>query len=33
MITLAAAYLHDIGIPEAERRYGSCAGPHQEELV
>jgi len=32
MITLAAAYLHDIGIPEAERRYGSCAGPHQEEL-
>jgi len=30
--TLAAAYLHDIGIPEAERRYGSCAGPHQEEL-
>jgi HD superfamily phosphodiesterase len=31
-VTLAAAYLHDIGIPEAERRYGSCAGPHQEEL-
>lgn len=30
--TLSAAYLHDIGIPEAERRYGSCAGPHQEEL-
>lgn len=31
-VTLAAAYLHDIGIPEAERRYGSCAGPHQEKL-
>lgn len=30
--TLTAAYLHDIGIPEAERRYGSCAGPRQEEL-
>lgn len=30
--TLAAAYLHDIGIPEAERLYGSCAGPRQEEL-
>jgi HD superfamily phosphodiesterase len=32
MITLAAAYLHDIGIPEAERLHGSCAGPYQEEL-
>ena len=31
-VTLTAAYLHDIGIPEAERTYGSCAGPHQEEL-
>jgi hypothetical protein len=31
-VTMAAAYLHDIGIPEAERLYGSCAGPHQEEL-
>lgn len=32
IVTLAAAYLHDIGIPEAERRYGSCSGPYQEEL-
>jgi HD superfamily phosphodiesterase len=31
-ITLVAAYLHDIGIPAAERIYGSCAGPYQEEL-
>ena len=31
MTTLAAAYLHDIGIPEAERKYGSCAGPYQEQ--
>lgn len=30
-VTMAAAYLHDIGIPEAERRYGSCAGPYQEQ--
>lgn len=30
-LTMAAAYLHDIGIPEAERKYGSCAGPHQEK--
>lgn len=30
-ITLAAAYLHDIGIPEAERKHGSCAGPYQEQ--
>jgi HD superfamily phosphodiesterase len=29
-VTLTAAYLHDIGIPEAERKYGSCAGPLQE---
>ena len=26
----AAAILHDIGIPEAERKYGSSAGPFQE---
>jgi putative nucleotidyltransferase with HDIG domain len=31
-VTLTAAYLHDIGIPNAERIYGSCAGTHQEEL-
>lgn len=31
-ITLAAAYLHDIGIPEAERIYGSSAGHYQEKL-
>lgn len=30
-VTMTAAYLHDIGIPEAERRYGSCAGPLQEQ--
>lgn len=30
-ITLAAAYLHDIGIPAAERKFGSCAGPYQEQ--
>ncbi|MFA5514931.1 MAG: HD domain-containing protein [Desulfuromonadales bacterium] len=30
-LTMAAAWLHDIGIPEAERKYGSCAGPHQEQ--
>ncbi|PLX83352.1 MAG: phosphohydrolase [Desulfuromonas sp.] len=29
-VTLAAAYLHDIGIPAAERKYGSSAGRHQE---
>ena len=28
--TLAAAYLHDIGIPEAERKHGSCSGQWQE---
>lgn len=32
IVTLSAAYLHDIGIPAAERKYGSCAGPYQEEL-
>lgn len=30
-VTMAAAYLHDIGIPEAERKHGSCAGPYQEQ--
>ncbi len=29
--TLVAAYLHDIGIPEAERKYGSCSGRSQEQ--
>jgi len=29
-VTLAAAYLHDIGIHEAERKYGSCGGRYQE---
>lgn len=31
-ITLTAAYLHDIGIPDAERLYGSSDGPYQEKL-
>lgn len=31
-VTLTAAYLHDIGIPAAERIHGSCAGSFQEEL-
>ncbi len=26
-----AALLHDIGIPEAERKCNSCAGRHQEQ--
>lgn len=30
-VTLTAAYLHDIGIPAAERKFGSCAGPYQEQ--
>jgi hypothetical protein len=29
--TLIAAYLHDIGIPEAERKYGRCPGHYQEQ--
>ena len=29
-VVLAAALLHDIGIPEAERRHGSAAAEHQE---
>ncbi|MCX8043203.1 MAG: HD domain-containing protein [Desulfobacterota bacterium] len=31
-VVIAAAYLHDIGIHEAEQRYGSSAAPYQEEL-
>ena len=30
VLTLAVAYLHDIGIHEAERRHGSSAGNFQE---
>lgn len=30
-IVIPAAILHDIGIHEAERKYGSSAGPHQEK--
>lgn len=30
VLTLTAAYLHDIGIPEAERKHGSSAGHWQE---
>lgn len=29
-ITQLSALLHDIGIPEAERKYGSCMGKYQE---
>ncbi len=29
-VVIAAAVLHDIGIPEAERKYGSAAGHYQE---
>jgi len=28
---MGAAYLHDIGIHEAEKKYGSNAGPYQEK--
>lgn len=31
-VVMAAAYLHDIGIKEAERRYKSTASKYQEEL-
>jgi len=31
-VLMAAAYLHDIGIHEAEKRYGSTAARYQEEL-
>ncbi len=30
-VVLSAAYLHDIGIHEAERKYGSTEGRYQEE--
>jgi len=30
VLTIAAAYLHDIGIPESERKYGRCDGKSQE---
>ena len=30
VLTLSSAYLHDIGIPEAERKHGSSAGNWQE---
>jgi len=30
-VILSAAYLHDIGIPEAERKYGSSASEFQEK--
>ena len=29
-VILSAAYLHDIGIPEAEKKYGSSASKYQE---
>ena len=29
-VVIAAAILHDIGIPEAERKHGSSAGEYQE---
>lgn len=32
LVLEAAAILHDVGIHEAERRYGNCNGKHQEEL-
>ena len=31
VLTLSACYLHDIGIPEAERKYGHCGGKLQEQ--
>ncbi len=31
LVTLAASYLHDIGIPEAERKYRRCDGKLQEQ--
>jgi HD superfamily phosphodiesterase len=30
LVVMGAAYLHDIGIPEAERKYGSSSGHYQE---
>lgn len=31
LVTLTATYLHDIGIPEAERKFGQCSGKLQEQ--
>lgn len=31
LVVMGAAYLHDIGIHEAERKYGSSSGPNQEK--
>ena len=31
-VVLTTAYLHDIGIPDAERMYNSCAAKYQEQL-
>jgi HD superfamily phosphodiesterase len=31
IVVLCSAYLHDIGIPEAERKHGSAAARYQEE--
>jgi len=31
LLTLTSAYLHDIGIPEAERKFGRCDGKLQEQ--
>jgi len=31
VLTVTAAYLHDIGIPEAERKFGRCDGKLQEQ--
>lgn len=31
LLTIAACYLHDIGIPEAERKFGRCDGKLQEQ--
>ena len=30
LVVMGAAYLHDIGIHEAEKKYGNPSGPHQE---
>ncbi len=30
-VAICAGYLHDIGIPEAERKFGSCNGKLQEQ--
>jgi HD superfamily phosphodiesterase len=30
-VVIPAAILHDTGIPEAEKKYGSSAGPYQEQ--